>query len=176
MSLRNSRGAARRLSAGVLSIFAAVTIAWRHTGGASDLSLGKERGSGDAGPEYRNAGAQAQEARRNAEAQKLKNPEPQNAESVEAGKTLYQRHCAACHGPNGKGDGGLALSGGEPSDLTDDAWDHGSTDGEIFVVIRDGVSADMLAYKDKLTEKQIWQVVNYIRSIGPKQSKESGEK
>jgi cbb3-type cytochrome c oxidase subunit III len=118
----------------------------------------------------------AQEPRRNPEAQKLKNPEPQNAESVEAGKTLYQRHCAACHGPNGKGDGGLALSGGEPSDLTDDVWDHGSTDGEIFVVIRDGVSADMLAYKDKLTEKQIWQVVNYIRSIGPKQSKESGEK
>src|SRR5215475_13269465 len=111
---------------------------------------------------------QAQEPRRN--------PEAQNAESIEAGKKLYQRYCASCHGPNGKGDGGMALSGGEPSDLTDDAWDHGSTDGEIFVVIRDGVSADMLAYKEKLTEKQIWQVVNYIRSIGPKPSKESGEK
>ncbi|MGH9769382.1 MAG: c-type cytochrome [Blastocatellia bacterium] len=113
----------------------------------------------------------AQEARRNPEAQRLKNPEPKNAESVEAGKKLYQRYCAACHGPNGKGDGGMALSGGEPSDLTDDTWDFGSTDGEIFVAIRDGVSADMLAYKEKLNEKQIWQVVNYIRSIGPKQSK-----
>jgi cbb3-type cytochrome c oxidase subunit III len=118
----------------------------------------------------------AQEPRRNAEAQKLQNPEPQNAESVDSGKKLYQRFCAACHGPNGKGDGGLALSGGEPSDLTDDAWDHGSTDGEIFVAIRDGVSADMLAYKEKLTEKQIWQIVNYIRSIGTKRSKESGDK
>ncbi len=114
----------------------------------------------------------AQEPRGATEARKLKNPEPMNAESVEAGKKLYQRYCASCHGPNGKGDGGLALSGGEPSDLTDDAWDHGSTDGEIFVVIRDGVSADMLAYKDKLAEKQIWQIVNYIRSIGPKQSGE----
>ena len=113
----------------------------------------------------------AQEPLRNPEAQKIKNPEPKSAESVEAGKKLYQRYCASCHGPNGKGDGGLALSGGEPSDLTDDVWDHGSTDGEIFVVIRDGVSADMLAYKEKLDEKQIWQVVNYIRSIGPKQSK-----
>ena len=179
MSLRNSRGAARRLSARVLSIFAVVTMAWYGTGSVSDLSLGKERNSGGSGrsrPRYRNAGAQTQEARRNPEAQKLKNPEPQNAESVEAGKKLYQRYCAACHGPNGKGDGGLALSGGEPSDLTDDAWDYGSTDGEIFVVIRDGVSADMLAYKTKLTEKQIWQVVNYIRSIGPKQLKEGGEK
>ncbi|HKQ76139.1 MAG TPA: c-type cytochrome [Blastocatellia bacterium] len=114
---------------------------------------------------------QAQEPRRNPEAQKLNNPEPKNTESIEAGKRLYQRYCASCHGPNGKGDGGLALSGGEPSDLTDDSWDYGSTDGEIFVVIRDGVSADMLAYKERLNQKQIWQVVNYIRSIGPKQSK-----
>jgi len=145
----------------------------------SDLSLGKERdpaGSGRARPPYPNAGAQSHEARRNPEAQKIKNPEPQNAESIEAGKKVYQRYCAACHGPSGKGDGGLALSGGEPSDLTDDAWDYGSTDGEIFVVIRDGVTADMLAYKEKLTEKQIWQVVNYIRSIGPKQLKASGAK
>ncbi len=113
---------------------------------------------------------QAQEPRR--EAQKLKNTEPSNAESIEAGKKLYQRFCASCHGPQGKGDGSLALAGGTPSDLTDDTWDYGSTDGEIFVAIRDGVSADMLAYKEKLNEKQIWQVVNYIRSIGPKPSKE----
>src|SRR5262245_12810399 len=179
MSLRNNRGAARRLSSRVFSIFAAVSIAWYGAGSVSDLSLGKERGSGGSArlrSPYRDAGAQAKEARSNTEAQKLKNSEPQNSESVEAGKKLYQRHCAACHGPNGKGDGGMALSGGEPSDLTDDAWDHGSTDGEIFVAIRDGVSADMLAYKDKLTEKQIWQVVNYIRSIGPKPSKVSGSK
>jgi mono/diheme cytochrome c family protein len=114
------------------------------------------------------SGAQAQEARPNPEARKLKNPEPGNAESVEAGKKLYQRFCASCHGPQGKGDGSLALAGGTPSDLTDDAWDYGSTDGEIFVAIRDGVSADMLAYKEKLNQKQIWQIVNYIRSIGPK--------
>jgi cbb3-type cytochrome c oxidase subunit III len=179
MSLRNSRGAARRLLVGSLSVFAAVSITWRGTGSVSDLSLGKERDPADSGRSrslYPSAGAQAHEARRNPEAQKIKNPEPQNAESIEAGKKVYQRYCAACHGPNGKGDGGLALSGGEPSDLTDDAWDYGSTDGEIFVVIRDGVTADMLAYKEKLTEKQIWQVVNYIRSIGPKRSKEGGAK
>jgi cbb3-type cytochrome c oxidase subunit III len=109
-----------------------------------------------------------QEPRRNPEAQKIKNPVPSDAESIEAGKKLYQRFCASCHGPQAKGDGGLALSGGTPSDLTDNTWDYGSTDGEIFVVIRDGVSSDMLAYKDKLNEKQIWQVVNFLRSIGPK--------
>ncbi len=114
----------------------------------------------------------AQEPRRNPEARKLKNPEPNNVESVEAGKKLYQRFCASCHGPQGKGDGSLALAGGTPSDLTDETWDFGSTDGEIFVSIRDGVSADMLAYKDKLTEKQIWQLVSFIRSIGPKPAKD----
>ena len=116
--------------------------------------------------------AQEKEPSRNLKAQKLKNPVPSDAESVEAGKKLYQRHCAGCHGPQGKGDGSLALSGGTPSDLTDDTWDYGSTDGEIFVVIRDGVSSDMLSYKDKLTEKQIWQVVNFIRSLGPKSKSE----
>ncbi|HEX4951218.1 MAG TPA: cytochrome c [Blastocatellia bacterium] len=109
---------------------------------------------------------------RNAEAQKLKNPEAANTETIDAGKKLYARHCASCHGPNGKGDGGMALSGGTPSDLTDETWDYGSTDGEIFVAIKDGVSADMLAYKDKLNDKQIWQVVTFLRSIGPK-AKES---
>lgn len=113
----------------------------------------------------------AQEPKRNLEAQKLKNPEASTPESIEAGKKLYQRYCAACHGPNGKGDGPMALSGGTPSDFTDDVWDYGSTDGEIFVVIRDGITADMLAYKDKLKEKEIWQVVNYLRSVGPKKEK-----
>jgi cbb3-type cytochrome c oxidase subunit III len=115
---------------------------------------------------------QAQQPKGNPAAQKLKNPVASDAASIEAGKALYKRHCASCHGPTAKGDGGMALSGGTPSDLTDETWDYGSTDGEIFVAIRDGVSADMLAYKEKLNEKQIWQVVNFLRSLGPK-AKES---
>jgi cbb3-type cytochrome c oxidase subunit III len=110
--------------------------------------------------------AQDKEHRRNPEAQKIKNPVTSDDQSIEAGRKLYQRHCSGCHGPRGKGDGGMALSGGTPSDLTDDTWDYGSTDGEIFVVIRDGVSSDMQSYKDKLTEKEIWQVINYVRSLG----------
>ncbi len=109
---------------------------------------------------------------RNAEAQKLKNPETSNPESIEAGKKLYLRHCASCHGQGGKGDGGMALSGGTPSDLTDEKWDYGSSDGEIFTAIREGVSADMLEYKNKLDDKQIWQVVIFLRSIGPQAAKE----
>jgi mono/diheme cytochrome c family protein len=107
----------------------------------------------------------------NAEAAKLKNPVASSRETIENGKSLYRRHCASCHGAGGKGDGGQALSGGEPSDLTDDKWDTGATDGEIFVAIRDGLSADMLAYKDKLKNVQIWTIVVYLRSLAPKPSK-----
>jgi cbb3-type cytochrome c oxidase subunit III len=141
MYLRNSNPTARRRLALAVSIFM-ITCAWFVV--------------------------QAQTPKRNSEAQKLKNPVPGDAESIEAGRLLYKRHCASCHGPNAKGDGGMALSGGTPSDLTDEAWDYGSTDGEIFTAIREGVSADMLAYKEKLNDKQIWQVINYLRSLGPK--------
>jgi cbb3-type cytochrome c oxidase subunit III len=105
---------------------------------------------------------------RHPEAQKLKNPIPGDESSVTEGRKIYLRQCASCHGPSGKGDGSMALAGGTPSNLTDETWDHGSSDGEIFVVIRDGVGSDMESYKDRLTEKQMWQLVNYIRSLSPK--------
>src|SRR5688572_12191158 len=108
MFLRNSRGYTRRLPAMILGVYAAAAIIWPGAWSMSGASLGQTQAPG-----------------RNPEARNLKNPETQNAESIEAGKKLYQRHCAACHGPNGKGDGGMALSGGEPSDLTDGAWDYG---------------------------------------------------
>jgi mono/diheme cytochrome c family protein len=106
------------------------------------------------------------------DARKIKNPIASDSASIAEGKKIYGRYCASCHGPTGKGDGAMALSGGTPSNLTDETWDHGSTDGEIFVVVRDGLSSDMESYKDRLTEKQIWQVINYIRSIGPTPQKE----
>ena len=104
----------------------------------------------------------------------MKNPVEATAKSLASGKNVYNRYCAECHGVTGNGVSEKAKTLAEagepkPSDLTDDKWDHGSTDGEIFIVIRDGISADMEGYKDKLTEKQIWQVINYIRSIGPKE-------
>jgi cbb3-type cytochrome c oxidase subunit III len=102
-------------------------------------------------------------------AQKIKNPIPSDAASIEEGRKLFQRNCASCHGPAGKGDGSMALAGGTPSNLTDETWDHGSSDGEVFVVIRDGTTSDMEPYKDRLTEKQMWHLVNYIRSLAPKE-------
>ena len=108
MSRRSNHSAARRLLAPILGVLVIASM-W--------LAL--------------NAGAQEKEQHRNLGAQKLKNPVPPDDESIEAGKKIYQRRCASCHGPTGKGDGGMALSGGTPSDLTDETWDYGSTDGEM---------------------------------------------
>jgi mono/diheme cytochrome c family protein len=104
----------------------------------------------------------------NPEARKITNPVAATAESVAAGKAIYSRLCVRCHGPLGKGDGGGAGAGGQPSDLTDAAWDFGSSDGEIFAVIHDGTSADMEAYAEHISDADIWKLVIFIRSIGPK--------
>jgi len=105
-------------------------------------------------------------AQGNADAAKLKNPVPSTPESVAAGQQLYARNCASCHGRNGQGGPGNDLIPAAPS-LLGDAWSHGSTDGEIFTNIRNGVSPDfnMVPFKDKLKDDDIWNIVNYIRSI-----------
>jgi mono/diheme cytochrome c family protein len=104
----------------------------------------------------------------NPEAAKVVNPVPRTAESIAAGRKTYARLCVRCHGPEGKGDGGGAGAGGQPADFTDAAWDFGSSDGEIFSVIRDGTSADMEAYGERLKEQEIWEVVHFLKSLGPK--------
>ena len=100
----------------------------------------------------------------------LKNPVPANAAAITAGRNLYAKNCRHCHGLRGKGDGPLAPKNPKPADLTDDKWDHGSSDGEIYTLILNGAPApmsEMKPMKGTLSPTQIWQVVHYIRSIGP---------
>ena len=106
----------------------------------------------------------------NAEAKKMKNPVESGATSIAAGKAAYTKNCRFCHGTEAKGNGPMAPEGTHPSDLTDAKWDRGSTDGEIFVVIRDGAGPkfDMKGYKSKMTEQEMWNVVNYLRSLQAK--------
>jgi mono/diheme cytochrome c family protein len=108
-------------------------------------------------------------AHRHPDASKLKNPVAADATSIVAGHTLYTKQCAVCHGDTGKGDGKMGEEmSPKPGDLTDADWKHGSSDGEIFTVIRNGVKGTgMKAYNRKLTAHDIWDLVNYIRSIGP---------
>lgn len=115
-------------------------------------------------------GVAAQNPGGNPDAKKMKNPVASSPESIKAGQALYQKNCRFCHGTDAKGNGPMAPEGTHPSNLVDAKWDRGDSDGEIFVVIRDGAGPkfDMKGYKSKMTEQEIWNVVNYLRSLQAK--------
>lgn len=104
------------------------------------------------------------------EAKKMKNLVASSPESIKAGQALFQKNCRFCHNADAKGNGPMAPEGTHPSDLTDAKWDRGASDGEIYAVIRDGAGPkfDMKGYKSKMTETDIWNVVNYLRSLQAK--------
>jgi mono/diheme cytochrome c family protein len=104
------------------------------------------------------------------EGKKLMNPVKATPDSIAAGKTVYLRTCRFCHGEDAKGAAKTAPKDmTPPSDLTDAKWDRGSTDGELFLVIRNGSGPKFEMKPNKvLKDEEIWNIVNYLRSIGPK--------
>jgi mono/diheme cytochrome c family protein len=102
-------------------------------------------------------------------ARTLKNPVAANAASIAAGGAAYMKYCAFCHNADAKGNGPLAPKDSNPPNLTDATWTHGSTDGEIFTVISSGVpETKMIGFKGKMPDQDLWHIVNYLRSLGPK--------
>ena len=119
----------------------------------------------------------ATQQRTNPAAPALKNPVAATPESLSAGKKAYDTNCAACHGNRAQGaeKAGIAISiiaemgGKQAPDLTDGKWDHGSTDGEIFTVTKKGVPPTMMAgWEGRLSDTEIWHIVNYLRTLGGK--------
>ncbi len=108
-----------------------------------------------------------------ADAAALKNPVPVNATTLAEGKALYTKNCLSCHGPLGKGDGKAgAILKPPPADLTDEMWKHGSTDAAIFTVIRDGAKGTpMRGFAGRMTAKELWSVLNYLRALGPEKGR-----
>ena len=117
--------------------------------------------------------APAVAARPNNEGKTLINPVPASPASINSGKKLFEKLCVECHGEKGDGVSAVAaamLAGeAKPSNLIDDQWDHGSTDGDIFVVIRDGSggSAPMKGLNGRpgVGPTEMWNLVNYIRTL-----------
>ena len=108
------------------------------------------------------------------EAAKIKNPVASTPESIGAGQKTFQSLCAGCHGKDGKA--GIIISviedrgGTQPPDLTDEKWDHGSSDGELFMVVKKGVAPDyfMAPWDGRASDTEIWNMVNYIKSLSQK--------
>jgi len=114
-------------------------------------------------------GLNAQNIGGNPEAAKVKNPVAATPESIAAGKATFMKTCKFCHGEDAKGDGPMAPKDSHPANLVDDKWDRGSTDGEIFAVIRNGAGPKFEMKPNKaLSDQDIWNIINYLRSIGPR--------
>ena len=94
-----------------------------------------------------------------------RNPIPPTQESVAAGMLLYQESCQLCHGSTGMGDGpGGAGLNPPPADLTVHVPLH--PDRDLFEFIAEGVPGTAMApLGDKLSEDEIWHLVNYIQTL-----------
>ena len=87
--------------------------------------------------------------------------------AAKAGKATYLRLCQYCHGADGKA---LENIDFEATNLTDPSrYKHGTEAAQIFNSIKNGAGDDMLPFKDKATDEQIWQLVAFILSIGPEE-------
>jgi mono/diheme cytochrome c family protein len=104
----------------------------------------------------------------------LSNPVASTPQSIAAGKRAYDANCVGCHGNLAQGavKAGVAISiiqeqgGKQPPDLTDAQWDHGSSDGEIFTVIKRGVPPSMMAgWEGRISDTEIWSIVHYLRAL-----------
>ena len=97
-------------------------------------------------------------------ADNFQNPVAGDNSATSLGRTLYKQMCAICHGDSGKGDGlaGMSLNP-RPTNLQSAAVQEQS-DGAIYWKITKG-NAPMAAYQETLTERQRWQLVNYIRQL-----------
>lgn len=101
-------------------------------------------------------------------AQSLESPFEMSDASVRQGRQVYVRYCVTCHGLDGKGETDMAETLKEPpSDLTNGEWKYGGTDGELLTLIQSGTETGMPAFFEQLNEQRLWQVVHYLRTIGP---------
>lgn len=88
----------------------------------------------------------------------------QTGTDVRAGRGLFDRHCARCHG--------TGATGGETGpDLSSGTFRHASTDLGLVAVITRGVpDTEMLPFRRARNDQEVWQLVAYLRSLsgGPR--------
>lgn len=83
---------------------------------------------------------------------------------VRAGKELFGKHCATCHGPEGKGDG-LKIVGAEVADLTS-ASTQRKLSVDLMKTIHEGRPEKVMpAWKWRLSEQQTKDVLAYVRTL-----------
>ncbi len=107
-----------------------------------------------------------------ADAARLQNPVKPTNESIQNGQQIYGRLCVACHGIHGDGQGPAAAGlNPKPADFHSKAF-QSQTDGEIFWKLSKGRGA-MAGYENMLSEKDRWDLVNYLRDLSNEKIKKA---
>ncbi len=85
--------------------------------------------------------------------------------AAETGAELFKSKCAACHGPDGKGQTAMGKNL-KLRDLSSEEVQKQS-DGELKTIVENG-KGKMPAFKGKLNDEQIEALMQYIRSLKAK--------
>lgn len=106
----------------------------------------------------------------------LTNPVLPDVASIAAGEQLYSENCIPCHGPEGRGNGPVAATlSPPPADFTSGHTDT-HTDGDLYYWIQEGIEGSpMPAFGDKLTDEEMWHLVNYVRRLSSQANQVSAE-
>ncbi len=103
------------------------------------------------------------------------------AQNQAEGKKLYATYCSSCHGDNGKGDGPASKAFSvKAGDHTNGTIMNSVSDKFLFEIISKGggtvgKSTFMPAWGNQLGEKQINDLIAYIRSIADPPYKAPGK-
>jgi len=98
-----------------------------------------------------------------ADAKSKVNPVKSKAALADA-ENLWNDKCSSCHGKKGLEDTSKARSLDTAPGNFSTADFQASTDGELFYRTKVG-REDMPSYSKKLTDEEIWEVVNYMRTF-----------
>ena len=80
-----------------------------------------------------------------------------NAYALSQGKTLFRWfNCVGCHAAGG---------GGMGPALMDEVWRYGASPDDIYQTIMDGRPNGMPAFRGRISEDEVWQLVAYVRSM-----------
>jgi mono/diheme cytochrome c family protein len=85
---------------------------------------------------------------------------------IEEGRAIYERHCADCHGPEGRGDGKQAISlSPRPGNLVS-AQTSAKSDQDLLKIIANGrPRTAMTGWNERLSDDEQRAVLAYIRSL-----------
>jgi len=93
--------------------------------------------------------------------EKLRNAVSADTSSVSRGRGLFRIYCTPCHGISGKGDGPVAAKFIPPPPLY--PLVDSRSDGYLYGTVRFG-GPIMPAYGEVLRDKEVWDIINYLRA------------